>query len=167
MYFVTNKRAIKKSWGFISWIEENNKFCRSAKNPENPQKLISAKVNPLSTKIKETAIITTLCVFCHKQEGNKQIIFNQFYIQHSMNTNKNAIPCFIVGWVLFLLLLLVKTWYNFCAEKSTFKHLQKLFKRRMRLLKHQMHAFGQPPSHLVYFMDGPLNHNHFRILYWK
>ena len=117
--------------------------------------------------IKETAIIITLCVFCYKQEGIKQIILNKFYIQHSMNTNKNTLLRYFVGWVLFLLLFFVETRYNFCAEESSFKHLQKIFKTIMRWLKQQTHAFGQPRSCLIYFMDGPLNHNHFRILYWK
>ena len=62
------------------WIyfmdRREQKFCRSAKNPQNPRKSISAKVNLLniSAEIKETAIIITLCVFCHKQEGNKKIM---------------------------------------------------------------------------------------------
>ena len=54
--------------GFISRIEENDKFCESAGNPQNPRKLISVKINLLkiSAEIKETAVIITLRVFCHK-----------------------------------------------------------------------------------------------------
>ena len=120
----------EKSCGFISRIEENEKFCRFAKKPQNLRKLISAKGNLLKirAKIKETAIIITLRAFCHKQEGIKQIVINYFYLQHK-HEYKQKYASVLNCWLSpFPVIILCENMIQFVLKKAhsnTFKNFLK------------------------------------------